>query len=96
MKRLAILSLALLGACHRADIQPPTEFPTIPELSTEAKADCPPAEMVTGQLGDLANKDAALAIEYAKCRSRHQTVVGAYGDAQTRLAAAREKAKAAK
>ncbi len=96
MKRAAIVLLALLGACHRADVQPPTEFPVIPDLSTEAKADCPPADMVTGQLGDLATKDAQLAIEYAKCRSRHQTVVGAYGDAQARLAAAREKAKAPK
>lgn len=72
------------GARERALIV----WPTLPALSAEQEAECPPAEQLTGELGDLAAKDADLAIEYARCRLGKGAVVDAYNLARTALEAA--------
>jgi hypothetical protein len=73
--------------------RPSIGFPTLPDLSAETATACPVPPAVTGSLGDLAAKDAWLALEYAKCSARRDTAVGAYIAAQAALAAARAKAE---
>lgn len=93
MKRVlsALVALSLAGCAH---VQQGYAFPTLDDLSEEAKKDCPPAEQVTGELGDLATKDAALGVQYAACQKRHTTARDAYLKAQQLLAEAAAKAKA--
>jgi hypothetical protein len=95
VKHALVLPLLLaLGACA-AKVTPPTvEFPVLDDLSAETQKPCPPLDAVTGSLGDLATKDVAAAAEYAKCRARAATAVGAYGAAQRLLRAAQAKAEA--
>lgn len=95
MIRFTPAALLFLAACNGRPDRPAVEFPTLPQLSAETRQPCPPAEQVTGQLGDLAAKDAALAIEYARCRQRHHTAVQAYGAAERLLREAGNTAKAA-
>lgn len=93
MKRLIIIPLVLIGGCN----DPPRTafaFPVLPDLSGEVLKPCPPAEMVTGQLGDLASEDVALAVEYARCKQRKETAVAAYQDAQRLLKLATDQAAA--
>lgn len=86
MTRLAALLPAfLLAGCFGNDERPAASFPVLPDLPAEAAVPCPPADLLTGTLADLVTKDAALALEYAKCRARAATAVGAYQDAQRRL-----------
>jgi hypothetical protein len=89
---LAALALPLMAFRCNGDERPAVEFPTIPDLPAEVQADCPPAEQITGELGDLAAKDAQMAIEYARCRAKHRSAVGSYEDARDELA---QKARAA-
>lgn len=95
MKALLIAAPLLLCACGGREERPAVEFPAVPDLSAETRRACPPAEQVTGELGDLAAKDAALAIEYARCRARHGTAVGAYDAVQREMRDAAAKADAA-
>lgn len=94
--RLLIALAALtLGGCFGRDDPPVAAFPVLPDLPAEVVADCPAAELLTGTLGDLATKDAKLSVEYAKCKARKDTAVGAYQDAQRRLKSAATTNKAA-
>lgn len=100
MKRIAalpalLLTIALAG-CGRAPPRPTVEFPQLPDLPAEVVKDCPDPAQLTGGLADLIAKDADLAIEYARCRARKATAVGAYQDAQRLLREAEAKANAAK
>ena len=98
MTRLAALAPALLLAgCFGRDTPPAASFPQLPDLPAEATVPCPPAELLAGGYADLVEKDARLAVEYARCRARAATAVGAYRDAQRRLrdAAAADKARSA-
>jgi hypothetical protein len=91
MKRLALAACLTLAAC--ADQPRPTvEFPTLPDLPAEVVKACPPLPMVTGQLGDLATKDASAAVEYARCGARGDTAVSAYQTAQRLLRTAQDAA----
>jgi hypothetical protein len=90
--RAALLSAWLLGLTGCAHVVQSVAFPTLPDLSAETRTPCPAAAPVTGQLGDLATKDAALAIEYARCQARAATAVGAYETAQGLLQAAQDAA----
>jgi hypothetical protein len=86
------IALALLLAGCGPKVRLAVEFPTAPDLSAETVKPCPPAAAVTGELGDLAVKDAALAIEYARCQARQATAVGAYQTLQRLLRAAQAEA----
>lgn len=90
MNRLAVLPAALCLMAFRCgnDEQPAVTFPVLPDLPAEVLIPCPPLPAVTGTLGDLVTKDAAAALEYARCRARAATAVGAYRDAQSALRAA--------
>lgn len=94
MKRFAMTVLALPLMAFRCGGPPAIGFPVLPDLSAETVKACPPLPLVTGSLGDLASKDAAAAVEYARCRARAATAVGAYQDAQAKLAEAGRQAKA--
>lgn len=90
-RALAAAALLALSACGgRQGLA--VAFPVLPDLSAETSRPCPPAEPVTGLLGDLAIKDTALAIEYARCQARAATAVGAYQTAQRLLQAAQDQA----
>lgn len=88
MRAATLLLLLPLAACFGSDKHPVAAIPVLPDLPADTAIPCPPAEQLTGQLGDLASKDARLAVEYAKCRARADTAVGAYQDAQRRMRAA--------
>lgn len=95
MTRLLVIAPALLLAgCFGRDERPAASFPQLPDLPAEATIPCPPAELLTGTFADLVTKDAALALEYARCRARAATAVGAYQDAQRRLREAESANKA--
>jgi hypothetical protein len=94
MSRILILALPLLlSACFGQDTPPAAEFPFLPDLPASVVQSCPAAELLTGDLGDLAQKDAALAVEYAKCRAGKDVAVDAYQDAQKQMRAVSIKAK---
>lgn len=94
MKRSLIIGLLLAGCSQTPP--PAVEFPDVPKLSAETRRECPPADLVTGSLGDLASKDAALAIEYAKCQQRHMTAIGAWDTMDALMKAAQKKAESQK
>lgn len=98
MRRLAILALALPLMAFRCggDAGPVVSIPQLPDLPAEVQVPCPPAEQLTGELGDLSTKDARLAVEYAKCRARAATSLRAYLDAQRELRDAAAKVDRAK
>jgi hypothetical protein len=96
-RSLIIAGLALpLMAFQCGQQRPSVEFPVLPDLSAETVRPCPPADAVTGTLGDLATKDAGLAIAYARCQARAATAVGAYQTAQRLLKAASDLANGKK
>lgn len=92
-RSLALLPLSLVLISCGQDARPAVEFPTIPPLSPEARAECPPAELITGELGDLATKDAELAIAYARCRAGKAAAVDAYERVRSDLATAAKTAE---
>lgn len=92
MKRVIIIAAMIAGGCGEQSYRPAVEFPVLPDLPAETLKECPGADAVTGSLGDLASKDSALAIEYARCKARKETAVGAYQDAQRLLRDAAAKA----
>lgn len=85
MTRSVGLALCLL-ACGCGGPPPPlVSISQLPDLPAEALKPCPPAETLDGSLGDLAQKDARLAVQYARCSARGDTAVAAYQDAQRSL-----------
>jgi hypothetical protein len=76
--------------------RPTVEFPQLPDLPAETVKECPAPPLLTGGLADLITKDALLAIEYARCRARKDSAVGAYQDAQRLLREADAKANGKK
>lgn len=80
------LAAALLSGCTRTVHD--FAFPDAPDLSAETARPCPALPSVTGELGDLAVKDAGASIEYARCQARAASAVGAYQTLQAQLRAA--------
>jgi len=90
---VALAGLCLLAASCGQDKRPSIAWPALPALPREVAAECPPAELLTGELADLATKDAALAIEYARCRAGKAAAVAAYNQARDDLARVAEAAE---
>lgn len=77
--------------CTKVETRVEYVFPEIPPLAPDTLIPCPPLPEITGQLGDLAQKDAQAAQEYARCAVRAATAVSAYLFMQAQMA--EEKAK---
>lgn len=90
--RVILLALLLAGC---GGMRSTVDFPQLPDLSAKTRQPCPPIPALTGELADLVAKDAALAVEYARCQNRHATAVEAYAAAQRLLREAAKKADAA-
>ena len=70
---VACLIAACLTGCETLSIAP-AQGPTV-RVPAELKQECPPLPLTDGSLANLARLAVDDAMEYAKCRERHNALV---------------------